>query len=290
MTHLRQLFFTLLLLGLQAAGLCAGNAEVSKVHRVISQAVGTDELLVALAEPEQILCLSGLSRNAQFSAVAEEAKRYPQFPLNADAEAVVKMSPTLVLFAFYSRAELIAQVRRAGVKVLIFQKFDTLEDSYANLRMLAAEIGAEAKAERIIAACEKRVAALRLALNGRRPVKVIAPSTFGVIPGAESTFQDLCDHAGAENLASSLGKLKGHAAPPAESMITWPIEQLVVGANSKEEGLSPFRSLPPYRFMASVKEGRAVVLKPHLLSCVSHYRVDGYEALARALHPEAFSP
>jgi iron complex transport system substrate-binding protein len=40
--------------------------------------------------------------------------------------------------------------------------------------------------------------------------------------------------------------------------------------------------------MPAVREGRAVLLKPHLLSCVSHYRIDGYEMLARALHPEVF--
>jgi iron complex transport system substrate-binding protein len=36
-----------------------------------------------------------------------------------------------------------------------------------------------------------------------------------------------------------------------------------------------------------VKKGRAVVLPAAYLGCVSHLRIDAYEALAKALHPEA---
>src|SRR5205807_9182849 len=60
----------------------------------------------------------------------------------------------------------------------------------------------------------------------RRSSDLIAPSTYGVIPGNDSTFQDLCDHAGAENLAWTLGHLHGHEAPPNEQMLTWPIDRV----------------------------------------------------------------
>ena len=40
--------------------------------------------------------------------------------------------------------------------------------------------------------------------------------------------------------------------------------------------------------MEAVRAGRAALLRPYLLSCVSHRRLDGYEQLARGLHPEAF--
>jgi iron complex transport system substrate-binding protein len=40
--------------------------------------------------------------------------------------------------------------------------------------------------------------------------------------------------------------------------------------------------------MASLKENRAVLIKHYQLSCVSHRRIEGYELLARELHPERF--
>lgn len=275
----------ILALGLVLLG--GSGAGASGPVRVVSQTVGTDELLLALAEPEQVAALSHIARERVFSAVAEQAKRYPQIAVG-DAESILRFQPTLVLFADYSRAELVEQVRRAGARVLIFDRYRSLEDAYANLRMLAVELGAEARAEAVIAACEERVAALRARLAGVSPVRVIAPSTYGVIPGSATTFQDLCDYAAAENLAATLGGLRGHEAPPIEQMLTWPIDRVVLAGDSLEEQVALYRKVPPYQYLAAVREGRAVLIEPWQLSCVSHRRVDAYEALARALHPEVF--
>lgn len=266
---------------------CCGNAATSAALRVVSQTVGGDEFLLALAEPAQVVALSHLSRDPAYSAVAAQAQAYPQL-VRGDAETILKFAPTLVLFADYSRGELVEQVRRAGVRVLVFEHYKTLDDAYASLRELAVELGAEAKAERLIAECRARVAALRQRLRDVRPVRVIAPSTYGVIPGYDSTFQDLCDHAGAENLAATLGGLHGHAAPPAEKMLTWPIDKVVLAGTERDRTLAVFQSLAPYQFMPAVREGRVAMIAPHQISCISHHRIDGYEQLARALHPEVF--
>jgi iron complex transport system substrate-binding protein len=268
---------------------CSGRRPGPASVRVVSQTVGSDELLLALAQPRQIAALSHLALQPAYSAVADQARAYPHLVRDGDVEGILKYRPTLVLFANYSRAELVAQIARAGVKTLLFESYDTLEDTYANLLRLAAELGPEARgrAEAIVADCRARVESLRTRLAGRPRVRVIAPSTYGLIPGADSTFQDLCDHAGADNLAASLGHLRGHAAPPEEQMLTWPIDKVVLAGKDPEEELARFRGISPYRFMPAIKEGRAVWLRPYQLSCVSHHRVQAYEDLARALHPEA---
>jgi iron complex transport system substrate-binding protein len=251
--------------------------------------VGTDELLLAVAEPAQIAALSHLSRDPVYSVVAEEAKKYPQIA-QGDAETVLKFAPTLVLFADYSRTELVEQVRRSGVRIIVFDHYKTLDDALANLRLLARELGpaATARADRIVVDCQTRVRALQEKLRGVAKVRVIAPSTYGVIGGADTTFQDLCDHAGAINLADTLGHLHGHEAPPNEQMLSWPIDKLVVSGTNLEKALAPYRTLPPYQFMAAVRESRAVMIDECLISSVTHHRVEGYEQLARALHPEVF--
>ena len=132
------------------------------------------------------------------------------------------------------------------------------------------------------------MAALRERLRGVKPVRVISPSTYGVIPGDETTFQDFCAHAGAVNLGATLGHLHGHAAPPDEQMLTWPIDVVVLAGADDASALAPFKTLPPYQFMAAVRENRVARLEPWQFSCVTHLRVQAYEQLARALHPEAF--
>ena len=81
----------------------------------------------------------------------------------------------------------------------------------------------------------------------------------------------------------------GHQAPPIEQMLNWPIEKVVLAAASVERALRPYEKLPPYPFIEAIKERRVALIKPYMLSSVSHHRIDGYEALARALHPEAFT-
>ena len=257
--------------------------------RVVSQTVGTDELLLAVAAPEQIAALSHIAREPSFSAVAEEAKAYPAIEVG-DAETILKYRPTLVLGADYSRGELLAQVERAGVEVMRFARYETLADAFENLRILARKLGpaAEARAETVIADVKRREAELRTRMMGVVPVKVIAPSTYGVIGGADTTFQDLCDYAGAENLAKTLGGLVGHVPPPREQMLTWPVEKVVVAGSEVESALEPYRRIPPYQFMPAVKEGRVALIESYMLSCVSHHRMNGYERLARELHPERF--
>jgi iron complex transport system substrate-binding protein len=193
-----------------------------------------------------------------------------------------------VLYSDYSRPELIAQLRRAGVDVLGFDHYATIDDAYANLRLLAHKLGTDDRAEGVIAACQARVSALQARLKGLRRVRVIAPSTYGILAGAQTTFQDLCDHAGAENLATTLGRLTGNAPEPSEQMLAWPVDAVVVAGPDLATALAPFRNLPPYEYMTAVRGGRGALLPPYLLSCVSHYRIRGYEILARALHPEAF--
>lgn len=271
------------------ANLCLASVMTgAEQQRVVSQTVGTDEMLMALADPDEIAALSHLSRDSDFSAIAEEAAAYPVLRVNGDAEDILQYEPTLVLVADYSRHELVEQVRRTGVEVMVLDHYDTLEETYANLRRLAALLGYEDRAETLIQSCRERVSDLESRIADRRLIRVIAPSTYGVISGDETTFQDLCDHTGAENLAKTLGGLVGHTAPPNEHMLIWPIETVVISGDDLESALGPYRELPPYSLMQVIKEGRAVVLKPWHLGCVSHFRIDAYERLASVLHPDVF--
>lgn len=265
-----------------------GCAHAATPVRVVSQAVGTDELLVALAEPEQIAALSHISKQAEFSPVSEQAKDYPSISAG-DSEAILRYKPTLVLFTDYSRAELVANVKKTGVRVIVFDRYATIEDVYANLRLLGKELGREERAEVLIAECQARMARLAEKLKGVKPVRVVNASTYGLLSGAGTTFQDLCDHAGAENLATTLGGMKGVAPENSEKMLVWPIDAVVLGGEgTAEEALAPLRGILPYRHIAAVKAGRAVVLPSALLASVSHHRIEAYERLARGLHPEVF--
>jgi iron complex transport system substrate-binding protein len=260
----------------------------ARPQRVVSQAVGTDELLLALADPGQIAALSHIGRDTRFSTTAAEARRFPALK-DSDAESVLRFRPDLVLAASFTRPETLALLRRAGVRLVVLDRFDSLEDVFASLRILGRELGQEARAEALIAQCRGRVQALAERLKGARPVRVLTAGAYPFTAGAGTTFQDLCDHAGAVNVAAEAG-LKGHAPTPSEKLLTWNVEVLVISGDRPDASDTRARlaEIPHYRVLPAFKTGRFAVIPGALMSSVSHHRIDAYELLARALHPERF--
>jgi iron complex transport system substrate-binding protein len=280
-------FLSLLLLA--AAASAAPAAQPQRPQRVVSQSVGTDELLLAVAEPAQIAALSHLSQDAKFSLDPAKASAFPKLK-SSDAESVLALRPDLVLAASYTQPETLALLRRAGVPLIVAEKFDTLPEVYENLRAIGKAVGHEERAEAVIAASQQRVAALAKALAGVKPVRVLSASTYPFTAGAETTFQDLCDHAGALNVAAEAG-LRGHVPTPEERVSTWTPEVLIA---SGEEGEDPaalaqrLGQLPAYRALAALKQGRVLMVPGPLMSSVTHNRIAAFEWLARRLHPERF--
>jgi iron complex transport system substrate-binding protein len=254
-------------------------------QRVVSQTVGTDELLLALADPGQIAALSHIAQDAHFSPVAAEARRFPTIK-DSDAESVLRFRPDLVLAASFTRPETLALLRRAGVRLVVLDRFESLEDVYASLRILGHELGQEARAETLIAQCQARVQSLAAKLKGAKPVRVLSAGLYPFTSGTGTTFQDLCDHAGALNVAAEAG-LKGHAPTPSEKLLVWNVEVLV--ASAEDDGIrARLGEIPHYRALPAFKAGHVVVIPGPLMSSISHHRIAAYEALARALHPERF--
>jgi iron complex transport system substrate-binding protein len=275
MGQLRLLSFLLML----ALPLLAGHPQ-----RVVSQSVGTDELLLAMADSTQVAALSHISHDGRFSPVAEAARRFPALK-DSDAESVLRFRPDLVLAASYTRPETLALLKRAGVRLVVLDRFDTLEDVYASLRILGRELGQEGRAEAIISQSRIRVDTLAARLKGVRPVRVLSAGIYPFTAGAGTTFQDLCEHAGALNVAAEAG-LKGHAPTPSEKLLVWNVEVLIAAGD--EHIRDRLGELPQYRALPAFKAGRVVVIPGPMMSSVSHHRIDTYEAMARALHPERF--
>jgi iron complex transport system substrate-binding protein len=255
-------------------------------QRVVSQTVGTDDLLLAIAEPGQIAALSHLARDPRYSPSAQAAGRFPCLR-NGSAEDILRFRPDLVLVASYTDPATVALLRRAKVDLLMVDRFDSLDDLFANARRLGRALGRQDRAEALIRAWRTRVAALEARLRGCRPVRVLAVGFYPFTAGGGTTFQDICDHACALNVAAEAG-LRGHVPTPNERILTWKVDVLVEPGEPGADLKAPLKDLPPYTFMEAYRLGHIVGMPDALLAATSQARLDAYEWLARALHPEAF--
>ncbi|TAK48688.1 MAG: ABC transporter substrate-binding protein [Xanthobacteraceae bacterium] len=142
-----------------------GGRDGAVPRRIVSFNLCADQLVMALADPEQIAGLSPYAADPRLSVVTAAAARFPRLDWNA--ESVVGLAPDLVLIgpsARPTRAMLAAmQIRTVDVALV-----STLEHARAQAREIGALVGHPERGEAMARALEE--AERRLAALARRDV------------------------------------------------------------------------------------------------------------------------
>jgi iron complex transport system substrate-binding protein len=124
---------------------------------VVSLNLCTDQLLVLLA-PEQVTALEPMARDPALSVVAVRAAALPS--VRADAEAVLRLHPDLVLAGDYGAPATVALLRQRGVRVLQMGEPQDFPAIGAATMRLAELLGVAARGQALVAGMWRRLAAL----------------------------------------------------------------------------------------------------------------------------------
>jgi len=149
-----------------------GDRRASR--RVVSQTVGTDELLLALADPPD-RCTQPPRPRPSLQLDRERAAAYPKLK-SSDAESVIFFRPDLVLAASYTEAPR-WPCYVAGVALIVVDRFESFEDVYANIRGIGAALAIPTAPKRWSAAPNSASPTWPEAPR-REPVRVLAVSTY----------------------------------------------------------------------------------------------------------------
>jgi iron complex transport system substrate-binding protein len=124
---------------------------------VVSLNLCTDEALLTLA-PERAAAVSFLARDPSLSVVAAAAGRVPV--VRADAEAVLALHPALVLAGRYGAQAVLAALRAAGLRVVVFDEPSDFSGVRAEWAAMAALLGVKARGEAAMAAMDAALGAV----------------------------------------------------------------------------------------------------------------------------------
>ena len=186
-----------------AALLACAPARAEETHvgpRVVSLNLCTDELALRLADPGQVLSVTHLARDPLSSNVADLARAVP---VNRGlAEEVVPLKPDLVLTGAYTARNATAMLRRLGFEVVELTDPETLEEAYAQIRMVAARLGVPERGEAMVGEMEAAFARLPSVAGPRPTAVVLRPNGFTT--GRGSLADELMEKAGLANLAARL--------------------------------------------------------------------------------------
>ncbi|MCU0819596.1 MAG: ABC transporter substrate-binding protein [Beijerinckiaceae bacterium] len=178
------------------------GAASAEPQRILSLNLCTDQLLVDLAEPGQILGLSPFARDASRSWASEKVSRLPA--LSGTAEEAIALRPDLVVSSQYMKRETRALIAARGIKVVAFEDPATLAAARSQILEFGRLIGAESRAEARVTELDAAIADLRAA-SAASPRRVLPFSRRGWVAGRETLMADILREAGLINVAGEMG-------------------------------------------------------------------------------------
>ncbi|MBO6675115.1 MAG: ABC transporter substrate-binding protein [Rhizobiales bacterium] len=140
--------------------LLAGPAVAQqRPERIVSSNMCTDQLVLALADPDQIVGLSRFAADERLSYAAEQAMPYPQLP--AAAEAVIALEPDLVLAGRFTNRAAKDMLARFDYRVEEVPFVRSLDDAREAVSLVAELVGHPERGQALIDEIDTALSAAR---------------------------------------------------------------------------------------------------------------------------------
>lgn len=170
-------------------------------QRIVSINLCADQLVVALADRQQI---AGLTKNATDPEMSGEAAKAHGIPLLSNsAEQILAIEPDLIVGMPASRSAALAALPEQNYPLLDLATADRLDEIYASIRETAAAVGHPARGTALIAGMERELAGLSKPGKGRVAAYY---QRRGYMTGTGTLIDELMARVGLVNLAGKLGK------------------------------------------------------------------------------------
>src|SRR6266436_4254878 len=177
-------------------------AFAAALPRIASMNVCTDQLLISLADPEQILGLSRYSRDRLESWAADDAHRYRI--LSGGAEDILVLRPDVVVASLFDKRSTRELLKQKGLRLAEFAVPRKLEEAKAQIRQMGEIAGHPDRAAGEIARLDAAIARARRVVVEKH-YSVLPLSRRGWVSGRDSLVSSLLAETGLSNAAGDLG-------------------------------------------------------------------------------------
>jgi len=195
--------------------------------RVASINTCTDQLLLTLADPTQIVSLTYLSHQEAASVHRDKALRYPTN--TGTAEEVLALEPDLVLASTYTSKYTVQLLRRAGVRVETITIASSIEEVMSNVTQVGEWLEQSDTATGIVDDMKARLAQLPEVPHTRPRAAIYDPNGYTV--GANTLRGQALELSGWHNAAADRG-VQYYGTLALESLLTLDPDILVASPYS----------------------------------------------------------
>jgi iron complex transport system substrate-binding protein len=257
----------------------SGAAFTAGLPRMASMNVCTDQLLLALADPEQILGLSRFSRDGWQSPAAGDLKRYPV--LSGGAEDVLLLKPDVVVASAFDKRSTRELLKAKGLRLTELAVPRNLTEARRQIRDVGDVVGHPDRAAAEIARLDAALARARRAA-AERHYRVLPLSRRGWVAGSDSFVSSLLTETGLLNAAGDLGFTSGGFAS-LEAIVRLRPDLIVVsqaGNHASDDGQAFLLHPALERFYPQTKR---IVIPERLTECGGVLLADALDALTAEL-------
>jgi len=261
----------------------------SAAQRVVSLAPSNTEILFALGAGDKVV---GRDEFSDYPPEAEAIAKVGGSMGEYSLEAITALKPDLVLASELNSPELVASLEKLGLTVYYLPNPKTFEDLYTNLETVATLTGRDAtkltdSLKARVTAVDEKIMPLSVRPSVFYEVDATDPSkpyTAGV-----GTFINLIiNRAGGANFTELAGITDPYPQVSLEQLVIAPPDFIILGDSMWGTTPEIVAGRPGWDALAAVTEGRVFPFDDNLVSRPGPRLVDGLEALAKLLHPDAF--
>ena len=218
-------------------------------QKIVSLNLCTDQLLMLLADPNQIASLSKIVGDPNVSFLAEKSAAFKKN--RGDAEEIFINSPDLVVAGVYTEKTTVQILQSLGVRVEIFPIEQNFDDIIENIRKMGLLVGHSDRAERMIDDFNIRLEELSSGITERPRAAIY--SANGYTTGKDTMSGQILKTAGFRNITEEVGMSFGGILP-LETLVMLQPDLVITGkaypgySRSEEilkhPALRPFTAIP----------------------------------------------
>ena len=183
-----------------------GQADAAPLPRLVSINVCADQLLLTLADPQQILGVSPYAYDPRRSYLSEQAKAFRR--MSGEAEDVMVLKPDFVVSTRFTRRATRELLKQQGFRVIELDAVQTLDAVKAQILKIGELVGHPDRAVAANARIDAAVARARSAAL-KTPLRVLPLERRGWVSGGDSLLSSLLTTVGLTNAAGSIGIQRG---------------------------------------------------------------------------------
>lgn len=259
-----------------------------KYNRIVSLTLSGDEMLLDLVDTDRIVGLSGkINEDKEMSNIWDRVGKFPK--VESNIEVLANLEPDFVIAASWMKKEVLEQIQDVGAKVYIYKTPKNFKEQEQLILELSKLLEVEDNEKKIVKNMEMRLEKLqnRIAKVKDHTPRMLMYTSFETTNGAETTFDDMVNQIGGENIAKSAGIVRNQKISK-EKLIELDPEIIIIPLWSNhinsEEFIEFVKNDESFQNIQAVKNNKVYVLLHKKLSPTSQYMIDGIEALGEVIY------